>query len=1186
MRIGRLDLLRYGCFTNFPIKLPCPNPDFQIVFGQNEAGKSTALTAIGDLLFGIPHRSPHNFIHDYASMRIGAVLEQGNEVLEVQRRKGTKDTLLTPEQHPVPVSELALAPFLSGADRSFLERMFSLDHTRLREGGRAILGAQDEIGQMLFSAGAGLRRLRETLAALADEADGLWAPRRAAHRKYFQAADRLKAADDALRSGTVTAQQWQVLNKANDAAQETYAELEQEIEEASAEQRKLGRIRRVYRHIRRKAECGERIAELGDVAVLPEDALQALQAADRDQTTATTRVETLKGQLEAALEERAKLSFDEVVILHQHDIEQLHEHRIKVRNGRADLPKRRAELASAEADLRRLAAELDWDADDVEQLIGRIPARAKVTVARTLLTRRGERLSAVKGAQAAVKELTSKAFELQRQQEAQCKPPARSNLAAVVTATRTTGDLAARISTAAAATTDAQAEFQRLFTSLRPAVADEETLGALHTPPRDTVQTHRDWCLELDQQMQNASERIRTAEQELDRQHNAYQRLSSDEEAVAPEDLTRARQYRDTGWSLIRRRFVDGFPVPDEQIADFVGSEDSLADAYQAAVHSADDLADLRFDKAEAAARLAVTARQIAGQQEILQGLHKEKEELANEIHALSDAWQEMWSDMPFDPLTPDIMLEWLTRRNDALSSAGRRASAGRQVGALRRQEAEARAIVLDELASLGSRSETLADQPLAVILEAAADVLREHKRAAERRRSLDEAHRQAIVEAESKRNVLEDATAEWAKWQGQWADALAALGLDSAANPDAVAAQVDVIDEMRTSVAKINDLRHMRIGKIERDVAAFVQDVTQLTATVAPDLAQTDPEEAVLQLEHRLAEAKRLQGLQKAKGHAITTLETQIDDCQADLRDARESIRHLHEAAGVTDTDQLKVAIDKSDRLRALQAEHVLLLEALVAEGDGLSVEELEDECETVNLDQASARETSLEEKLADLRERLLEVREQRTAARQALEAVGGDDAAARAAARRQEALADMRHVAEQYTRVRSAVLLLEWAIDRYRRERQAPLLQHAGQLFATLTCGSFSSLAVDFDDGDRTHLVGIRPDGGAVAVSGMSTGTADQLYLALRIASIADYLDRAPALPFVADDLFVNFDDERAVAGFKVLEELATSTQVLFFTHHQHLVDIARSTLGKSLRVLSLHDEPADPRALAGRG
>jgi uncharacterized protein YhaN len=42
---------------------------------------------------------------------------------------------------------------------------------------------------------------------------------------------------------------------------------------------------------------------------------------------------------------------------------------------------------------------------------------------------------------------------------------------------------------------------------------------------------------------------------------------------------------------------------------------------------------------------------------------------------------------------------------------------------------------------------------------------------------------------------------------------------------------------------------------------------------------------------------------------------------------------------------------------------------------------------------------------------------------------------------------------------------------------------------------------------------------------------------------------------MPFIADDLFINFDDKRAAAGFQVLNELAKKTQVLFFTHHQHL-------------------------------
>jgi uncharacterized protein YhaN len=184
-------------------------------------------------------------------------------------------------------------------------------------------------------------------------------------------------------------------------------------------------------------------------------------------------------------------------------------------------------------------------------------------------------------------------------------------------------------------------------------------------------------------------------------------------------------------------------------------------------------------------------------------------------------------------------------------------------------------------------------------------------------------------------------------------------------------------------------------------------------------------------------------------------------------------------------------------------------------------------------------------------------------------------------ATAHRQAALAEIKEITEQYVRLRSAVLVLRWAIDRYRREKQAPMLKRSGELFAILTGGSFQTLQLAFDDDDNVELAGIRQDGKRVLVAGMSDGTTDQLYLALRIAAIEDYLDHAEPMPFIADDLFINFDDKRTAAGFQVLNELAKKTQVLFFTHHAHLLDVARKTLGESISTIALpvvarHAEP----------
>jgi uncharacterized protein YhaN len=59
---------------------------------------------------------------------------------------------------------------------------------------------------------------------------------------------------------------------------------------------------------------------------------------------------------------------------------------------------------------------------------------------------------------------------------------------------------------------------------------------------------------------------------------------------------------------------------------------------------------------------------------------------------------------------------------------------------------------------------------------------------------------------------------------------------------------------------------------------------------------------------------------------------------------------------------------------------------------------------------------------------------------------------------------------------------------------------------------------------------------------------------------------------MPFVADDLFVHFDDARASAAFEILGALSERTQVLYFTHHDHLVGVARRALGDDLHVVDL--------------
>ena len=134
--------------------------------------------------------------------------------------------------------------------------------------------------------------------------------------------------------------------------------------------------------------------------------------------------------------------------------------------------------------------------------------------------------------------------------------------------------------------------------------------------------------------------------------------------------------------------------------------------------------------------------------------------------------------------------------------------------------------------------------------------------------------------------------------------------------------------------------------------------------------------------------------------------------------------------------------------------------------------------------------------------------------------------------------------------------------------------MLERATALFAQLTNGAFQGIKSDFDEKDRPILKGVRTGGEELEIAGLSAGTRDQLFLALRLASLERQLAAAARVPLIVDDILINFDDQRSKATLAVLAEFARQTQVLFFTHHPRLVELARDAVpSDQLQVLEFH-------------
>jgi uncharacterized protein YhaN len=151
----------------------------------------------------------------------------------------------------------------------------------------------------------------------------------------------------------------------------------------------------------------------------------------------------------------------------------------------------------------------------------------------------------------------------------------------------------------------------------------------------------------------------------------------------------------------------------------------------------------------------------------------------------------------------------------------------------------------------------------------------------------------------------------------------------------------------------------------------------------------------------------------------------------------------------------------------------------------------------------------------------------------------------------------------------------------DRYARDNQPAILQYTSDLLARITAGRHVRVVAQPET--RT-LAALGRDGQLRLPAELSSGTREQLFLALRLAYVLDYCDRCEPLPVVMDDVLVNFDDTRAAAALAALRDLGRSTQVILLTCHRRWLDLA-PTAAPDARILELPPEPLALPALPGR-
>jgi uncharacterized protein YhaN len=1139
-----------------------------LIYGPNEAGKSSALRAMTDLRFGIPLRSPDDFVHAAGDLRIaGVFVDQAGQRVGLIRRKGRGATLArldvdTEQPDPIITVESTHERELTGGlERIEFEAMFGLNHARLREGGKLLLAGEGDLGSALFEASAGTRGIATLLATLDADAKQLYNPHgRAQNATINEARRELDEQRQALRQALTKPADWQVLNRAHTAAKVALDDVSQAVDTLRRRENELTELRTVEPLLREHDRALAELQTLIEVPDLHENAREERLVAEQTLRRAQQDLQDAELELARCAESLDGLVIEPLLLEHAEAIERLAAGIEAAARSRIEAQQHQSVITQLDSDLIVAAARVA-PGQTVGEILNAVPSSAdRVALEGHLLqmSRLGERLDLNR--QRA--EDLDQALKLGAEEAPDLPDPvARQSLVAALRRAQALGDVARQ-------TADLDRQIHELVGQLAQALSDlgTESVQALSSaqPLLDAqIILARQELADVNEVLHGAHEEDLRLERDLDEQRLRQRQLAAEGEIITAETLRLARERRDEAWALIRRTYVEHSDEVEELGRAFAPSN-SLPEAFEAAQSEADRQADmLRADAKRAAWFEECVAR--------IEQMDRRRREIAGELTVLTDrnvnlreVWAQRLAQAALPSLEAEALSEWQARRHDALQLAERVAALRTDRDRVLAEATTTASSIVVTLQAVGQLAEGAGvageSSALPSLIEQAvwwdklaSEAEAEHgarAKAARAQRAERDKVGALITETETELQRHKTALQTWH----------ARLFLPAGSLSEAVKARLDEFGTLVRQSTALNDLRQRQAHH-----QAVVDDLTAQAAQLAVLLNESTPVSAddfADRMRKRLATSRERDQLRNTLVRDRMRAQEKKRQAEGQLATQTITLTRLCSAARVDTVDLLSERENSAARKQLAQKELSTLGKQL-AQASARSKDALR---QSLAGQDAVAMESERERCKVEIAQREQEQTSARQAeeqARRALESIDASDRAATAREAMESAAARYRSVVRPWARLKLAHALLNEALNRFRERAQAPMVAAASTYFSLMTGGDYERLVVDEAE-DTPVLYAEQTGGKRKGVAGLSDGTADQLYLALRLAALELRRASHPQMPLVLDDVLITSDDDRVANILRALVRFAEGGQVMIFTHHGHLLNVARKALG----------------------
>lgn len=497
------------------------------------------------------------------------------------------------------------------------------------------------------------------------------------------------------------------------------------------------------------------------------------------------------------------------------------------------------------------------------------------------------------------------------------------------------------------------------------------------------------------------------------------------------------------------------------------------------------------------------------------------------------------------------------------LEAAGRQVAEARDAIERARREVEAiDRLMVPDLAALGLHgrptSADLDDADRLLIRQrqdvARAEQLRRDTSDAEARR--DAARERVAASArqvETARGALAASRREWSVWAQ-------AGGLPEDMGPASALDFVPAVQQAREHQHRRDKLA-ADVETLEREVRAWEERARRLLASTGAD--EYGAGAGLVEALHVLHSRCAADGLARQRLAAAETdrraCGSRLEVAAAEQRDADDAwIALLAGAAARDEAEYLRRMQSFTERQRLLREIESLRRQLSGRLGDGPEADRIRATLATGAVAEWEREREHHEAQAAMLEQQLEQAIRLHQDAQRRRETLEMSADIARCEAEEQALRTALHDAVDRWRTLALARALIEVTWRDYVRTRQPAVVANASEMFASVTGGAYTDLRQD-ESGEGLSVVTRR--GEVLLAEQLSRGTAEQLYLCLRLGLAAEFGSHGAQLPLVMDDVCVNFDPERARAIAAVLAGYAAGQQIIFFTCHPSSVDMLRA-------------------------